>query len=127
LDTVAAELKQRLGGRALAGVLVDDSFFASEIVVPGAGYSDNPFDAPNSATGVNFNTINVRREDGKIVSAEAQTPLTPLALSLARQRTFHGDLRINLGNADGNAGRYAAELIAAKLRSAGVRVGDKTG
>jgi len=127
LDRSTAELARRLGDRALAGVVVDDSFFAPHMVVPGEDGSDNPYNALNTATGVNFNTISVRREGGTIVSAEPQTPLTPLAARLARGRDIRAETRINLGSAAGDAARYASELIAAKLRQAGVRVGNRAG
>ena len=117
-------LRPRLEDRPLRGVVVDDSFFAPDITIPGVGGSSNPYDAPNSATGVNFNTIAVARRNGKIVSAEEQTPLTPLALTLARRGDIGSSARINLGNRNGDAARYAGELIAAKLRAAGVAVGD---
>jgi serine-type D-Ala-D-Ala carboxypeptidase/endopeptidase (penicillin-binding protein 4) len=123
LDHIAVALKTRLDGRPLRGVAVDDSFFPAHLTIPGAGDSENPYDAPISATGVNFNTINVARRDGKIVSAEDQTPLTPLAESLARRRNVRSETRISLENRNGETARYAAELIAAKLRVADVAVG----
>ena len=125
LDRIAAALAPRLVGKKLKGVVVDDSYFAPHLQVPGVGGSARVYDAPNAALAVNFNTINVRRRGGKIVSAEAQTPLTPLARALARQRRVHSKLRINLGHRDGEIARYAGELIAAKLRAHGVRLGDE--
>lgn len=127
LDLVAAALHERLGQRALAGVAVDDSYYSAGIVIPGVGSSTNPYDAPNSATAVNFNTIVLERHDGTVRSAEAQTPVTPLALSLAGERKVNGTLRFNLGNRDGDAARYAAEVVAAKLRATGITVGAHTG
>ncbi|MCK6553446.1 D-alanyl-D-alanine carboxypeptidase [Candidatus Binatia bacterium] len=127
LDAVAAALRARLGARSLAGIAVDDSFFAPAIVIPGVGGSANPYDAPNSATAVNFNTIVLDRRGGAIRSTEPQTPLTPLALTLAGERKIDGTLRFNLGHRNGDAARYAAEVIAAKLRAAGVTVGKATG
>lgn len=123
LDTIAAALRARLPAHPLAGVAIDDSFFAPDIVIPGVGGSNNPYDAPNSPTAVNFNTIVMERRNGTLRSAEPQTPLTPLALTLAGERTVNGTLRLNLGHRNGDAARYAAELIAAKLRTAGVTVG----
>ena len=59
LDRAAIELKEKLGDQVLAGVAIDDSFFEEGIKVPGVSGSDEPYDALNSATAVNFNTINV--------------------------------------------------------------------
>jgi len=127
LDAVAAALHARLGTRRLSGVAIDDSFFAPTILIPGVGGSNNPYDAPNSPTAVNFNTIVLERRNGTVRSAEPQTPLTPLALTLAGERKVNGTLRFNLGHRNGDAARYAAEVIAAKLRAAGVSVGTATG
>lgn len=126
LDLVAAALKDKLPG-GLRGVLIDDSWFADGIVIPGVGGSDNPYDALNSATAVNFNTINVRVDGGVVKSAEEQTPLTPLAEEIARKRGVKGENRINLSQSPQDVRRYASELIAAKLRAAGLPIGDATG
>jgi D-alanyl-D-alanine carboxypeptidase/D-alanyl-D-alanine-endopeptidase (penicillin-binding protein 4) len=125
LDRLAGELETRLDGRTYDGIVIDDSFFAPGISIPGVGGSDNPYDAPNSATAVNFNTINVRRSGTKIVSAEAQTPLTPLAESLAQRHKIESALRINLGGHGDEAARYAGELIAAKLRTHGIAIHER--
>jgi len=123
LDLVAAALKDVVG--PLDGVAIDDSAFSPDIRVPGVGKSENPYDALNSATAVNFNTINVRVANGVVTSAESQTPLTPLAKKLALARGVQGKNRINLSANPEDIPRYAAELIAAKLRGAGVAVGDR--
>jgi D-alanyl-D-alanine carboxypeptidase/D-alanyl-D-alanine-endopeptidase (penicillin-binding protein 4) len=124
LDRAAAALAPLLYGKKLAGVLVDDGFFASDIRIPGVGRSSNPYDALNSATAVNFNTIGVRGERGRLFPAEPQTPLTPLARELGRRRRVNGEDRFSLGDRPDLARRYAAELVAAKLREHGVTVGD---
>ncbi|MEM7412794.1 MAG: D-alanyl-D-alanine carboxypeptidase [Myxococcota bacterium] len=125
LDRVAEAVKASLPqGQTLAGVAIDDSYFAPDITIPGVGRSDNPYDALNSAVAVNFNTVHVQRSKGKITSAEPQTPLTPLARRVARQRGVKGKERINLSSRPEDVRRYAAELIAAKLRGVGVSVGD---
>jgi D-alanyl-D-alanine carboxypeptidase/D-alanyl-D-alanine-endopeptidase (penicillin-binding protein 4) len=120
LDLIAAALKVRLGDQALSGVWIDDSAFADNIVIPGAGKSEKPYDALNSATAVNFNQINVKRVDGEFFSAEEQTPLTPLARERARAMGVTSEDRINISSDPIAVRRYAAELIAAKLRVAGV-------
>jgi serine-type D-Ala-D-Ala carboxypeptidase/endopeptidase (penicillin-binding protein 4) len=123
LDLIAAALKDKLP-EGLKGVAIDDSYFEDGIVIPGVGGSDNPYDALNSAVAVNFNTVNVQVKDGVLVSAEAQTPLTPLASRVAKARGVKSKSRINLSSNPDDVRRYAAELIAAKLRVAGVTVGD---
>jgi D-alanyl-D-alanine carboxypeptidase/D-alanyl-D-alanine-endopeptidase (penicillin-binding protein 4) len=127
LDLIAAALRPRIASGRLSGVVIDNSFFVRDIVIPGVGRSGQPYDAPNSATSVNFNTIAVTHRNGKIVSAEPQTPLTPLAESLARRHKVRGPARISIGNRNGEAARYAGEVIAAKLRDAGIKVDGRIG
>jgi len=125
LDLMAAELARRLDGKKLDGVAIDDSFFAPGLTIPGVGTSTNPYDAISTATAVNFNTINVTVAAGHVVSAEKQTPLTPLAEALAKRQKIRGPTRIKLSARREDVRRYAAELIAAKLRAAGVSVGSR--
>jgi D-alanyl-D-alanine carboxypeptidase/D-alanyl-D-alanine-endopeptidase (penicillin-binding protein 4) len=127
LDLVAAGLKSLLDGRVLSGIWIDDSAFAAGIVIPGAGKSEKPYDALNSATAVNFNQINVKRVSGKIVSAEEQTPLTPLAARRAKSLGITSEDRINISSDPAAVRLYAAELLAAKLRAAGISVGESHG
>lgn len=123
LELIAVALARRLGDRQLAGVVIDDSFFAPGLRIPGVGRTWNPYDAPNSATAVNFNTIGVLRRNGKIISAEAQTPLTPHALALATPLQFRKGLRFQIGGNPSDVRRYVGELFAAKLREVGIQVG----
>ena len=127
LDVAARGLKTALGDRTLSGVYVDDSHFAEDITIPGVGGTDNPYDALNSATAVNFNTIHVSVSGGVVTSAEAQTPLTPLAEAVAKRKNLRGKQRINLSSSPSDVRGYAAELVAAKLRSVGVVVGASVG
>jgi D-alanyl-D-alanine carboxypeptidase/D-alanyl-D-alanine-endopeptidase (penicillin-binding protein 4) len=127
LDGISVALKKALGDRQLSGIWIDDAAFAEGIVIPGAGKSEKPYDALNSATAVNFNQINVKRVDGKILSAEEQTPLTPLAEQRARALGITTEDRINISSDPIAVRRYASELIAAKLRIAGVSVGQGSG
>lgn len=119
LDRVVGSLKDR-GLAKLMGIATDDSYFAADVEVAGRSTSDNPYDAPVSALAANFNTLNLVVSKGNLGSGEAQTPLTPLARSLA-QGLAPGKHRINLGERE-QAVRYFAELLAIKLRDAGVEV-----
>lgn len=124
IDVIAAALARRAGARKLTGIVVDDSYFEPGLRVPGVGRSWNPYDAPNTATAVNFNTIGVLRRDGRIISAEPQTPLTPYAVELARTLKFDRGLRFRIGDDPADVRRYVGELFAAKLRAAGFAVAD---
>lgn len=120
LDRVAQELQQR-GVHSLAGIGTDDSYFSADVEISGRSSSSNPYDAPVTALAANFNTVDVVRAGGEVHSAENQTPLTPLARSLASQ---NGGGRINLKERD-LAVRYFGELLAAKLSAAGIAVGSE--
>lgn len=108
----------------ISGVGVDASLFEPNARIPGRSSTNNPYDAPVTALAVNFNTINVRVRGGRILAAEPQTQLTPLARKLA-SGLGSGRHRINLKN-QANSLRYSGELIAAKLKAAGVSVGSST-
>lgn len=122
LDLIVAALVSKGLGKVV-GIGTDDTYFAADVKIAGRTTTDNPYDAPVGALAANFNTINVRLGAGGITSAEPQTPLTPLARSLALGLKA-GEQRINLGRRD-LAPRYFAELLAAKLRTAGVEVGEQ--
>ena len=125
LDAVSRAVAPLLADRQVAGVGIDDSYFEEGIKIPGVGASDNPYDALNSATAVNFNTINVVVKGKDVQSAEAQTPITPLAREIALRRGVQGKVRVNLSSSADDVRRYAAELIAAKIRAAGISVGER--
>ncbi|MEE2830642.1 MAG: D-alanyl-D-alanine carboxypeptidase [Myxococcota bacterium] len=127
LDLIAGALKPKLEGRTLSGIWIDDSAFEQGIVMPGVGKSERPYDALNSATAVNFNQINVKWDGSDYISAEEQTPITPLARQRARAAGIRGEDRINLSTDPNDVRRYVSELIAAKLRQLGLRIGDQHG
>ena len=120
LERIAKALKAR-GVRKVAGVGTDDSYFDPGVEIRGRSSSSNPYDAPVTALAANFNTVNVVNRGGKVRSAEAQTPLTPLARGFG-QRLGTGKHRVNLKQRD-KAVRYFGELLSAKLEQAGIPVG----
>ncbi len=121
LDLVAVALAN-LGITELKGVATDASLFAPNAEIDGRSSTDNPYDAPVSALAANFNTVNLEVDSRGLRSAEAQTPLTPLARSLA-EGLGPGNHRINLRD-EALAPRYFAEVLITKLRAADVRVTD---
>ena len=64
----------------LNNLILDDSFFQQPLTIPGITSSSQPYDAPNGALCVNFNTVNFKRTSQGYVSAEPQTPLLPFAI-----------------------------------------------
>ena len=123
LDLIAKKLKQK-GIHQIETIALDTSLFQKNLVMPGTGRSNNPYDAVPSALAANFNTVNIKKVNGKIVSAESQTPLTAYAKSMSR-RFKKGTLRVNTGRDPRNAERYFAELLGEMLRKQGVYVGSR--
>ena len=106
--------------RSCQNLFLDDSHFESAVVIPGVGNSLEPYDAPNGALCVNFNTINFRRTStGVYVSAEPQTPLLTWALPRIRKSGLR-EGRIPLPTRTHDAARYAGELFAFFLGRNGV-------
>ncbi|HSU99100.1 MAG TPA: D-alanyl-D-alanine carboxypeptidase, partial [Roseiarcus sp.] len=120
LKALATELVARIGKAPIAGIVIDASYYPSNLRIPGVEDDDTAYDALNSALGVNFNTIDAERVGNKVVSAEQQTPITPIAIARFRAKgPPDGEGRISLG-LDPTVGlRYAGELIAAFIRQAG--------
>jgi serine-type D-Ala-D-Ala carboxypeptidase/endopeptidase (penicillin-binding protein 4) len=123
LALLARNLKQR-GLTQIKAIGIDTSLFQASLVLPGTGTTDNPYDAVPTAVAANFNTIAVQKMGGRVVSAEAITPLTAYAESLANASRSR-ELRVNTGPNPHNAERYFAELLAAFLQNAGVNVGSQ--
>ena len=68
-------------------IVIDQSWFAPDIDIPGTGQSLNPYDATTGALCANFNTIHFTRNDASqnFVSAEPQTPLLEMFISDIRK------------------------------------------
>jgi D-alanyl-D-alanine carboxypeptidase/D-alanyl-D-alanine-endopeptidase (penicillin-binding protein 4) len=103
----------------LAQELVAASYYPSDLRIPGIEDTSESYDALNSALAVNFNTIAAVRKGNSVVSAEKQTPITPLAISEFRARGPKGSGRISLSKNPAVSLKYAGELIAAFIEQAG--------
>ncbi len=112
----------RAGGiTAVDGIVLDDGYFNLE-KEDFYGNSDNPYEALNDALAVNFNTINVEvSPDGKVRSAEEQTPTLPLMRDFAANLP-PGTQRISLPRRRPVVLRYCGELFLAIFKNAGIRV-----
>ena len=80
LDGIAETLAVKFD--EVKDIVTDDSYFLNPVIIPGTSAgSTQPYDAPNGALSVNFNTVNfTTSRTGKFVSAEPQTPLLPFIL-----------------------------------------------
>jgi serine-type D-Ala-D-Ala carboxypeptidase/endopeptidase (penicillin-binding protein 4) len=103
-------------------MVLDASYYPSDLRIPGIEETGEAFNALNSALAVNFNTISAVRDGDKVRSAEKQTPITPLAITLFRERGPNGSGRISLSRDPAVSLQYAGELIAAFIERAGGRV-----
>jgi D-alanyl-D-alanine carboxypeptidase/D-alanyl-D-alanine-endopeptidase (penicillin-binding protein 4) len=125
LAQLAPALVAATGKQPLSGVVLDASYYPSDIRIPGIENTDEAYDALNSALAVNFNTINAVRKGRTVHSAEEQTPITPLAVSQFLARGGQGRGRISLTQDPAVGLQYAGELIAAFIERAGGSVKGK--
>jgi len=66
-------------------LVLDDTFFASNIYISGSDGTLNPYNSPAGALCGNFNTASVISKYGVYKSAEPHTPLIPYTVNVARQ------------------------------------------
>jgi D-alanyl-D-alanine carboxypeptidase/D-alanyl-D-alanine-endopeptidase (penicillin-binding protein 4) len=119
LARLASELVAAIGREPLTGIVLDASYYPSDIRIPGIEDTDEAYDALSSALAVNFNTIHAVRKGKTVRSAEKQTPITPLAISQFRARGPQGRGRISLTQDPAVGLHYSGELIAAFIERAG--------
>ena len=122
LAPLAANLVAAVGKKPITGIVLDASYYPASLRIPGIVNTDEAYNALNSALAVNFNTVHAVRSGGKVLSAEAQTPITPLAIAQFQQRRPKGGGRISLSQDPAVSLQYAGELIAAFIERAGGKV-----
>lgn len=115
---IAVALATRL--RDFNNLVLDDSYFAPHIQIPGVGQSTNPYDALNGALCANFNTVFFRRDKkSSIISAESQTPMVPIVLEKIKALGLKSG-RHSLFRNQRDLARYAGELLVYFLEDRGV-------
>ena len=117
LDNIAVRLKTELAG--VRDIILDDSYFAQPLTIPGVSSSSEPYDAPNGALCVNFNTVFFKKEEGRYVSAEPQTPLLPFALDRVKATGLE-EGRIVLSHVGDECTLYTGHLFAYFLKKHGI-------
>ncbi len=123
ISEVVARAAVEVSGKVkrISDLVADGTYFSQTVRVPGAGGSSQPYDAPTGALCVNFNTVNYKTANGRLVSAEPQTPLLPLAVSKIRRQGLP-EGRITLSNDSQDALVYAAQMFAFFLARQGVKI-----
>jgi D-alanyl-D-alanine carboxypeptidase/D-alanyl-D-alanine-endopeptidase (penicillin-binding protein 4) len=122
LAELAKNLVAVIGKKPVTGIVLDASYFPSDLRIPGIENDDESYNALNSALAVNFNTVNAVRKGNAVRSAEKQTPITPLAISEFKARGPNGRGRISLSQDPKVSLQYAGELIGAFIDKAGGNV-----
>ncbi len=124
LDTICRILAGKI--QHVESLLLDSTYFSSPILIPGRGESTEPYDAPNGALCVNFNTVAFRKQDGQWASDEPQTPLLPAVIpKITASGLTNG--RITLAADSQEALQYTGELFRYFLQKYGVSVSGKIG
>ena len=108
----------------LNNLILDDSFFQQPLTIPGITSSPQPYDAPNGALCVNFNTVNFKRTSQGYLSAEPQTPLLPFAIKKIKASGLNQG-RIVLSHDKNEITVYAGKLFQYFLEKEGVRIKGK--
>ena len=89
-------LSRVVGKKRITGIVLDVSYYPSNLRIPGIENTDEAYNALNSELAMNFNTVYAVRSGNKVRSAEKQTPIIPLAINLLRLRGPNGTGRISL-------------------------------
>ncbi|MFZ7124802.1 MAG: D-alanyl-D-alanine carboxypeptidase [Desulfobacterales bacterium] len=119
LERMATQASEHIG--EVRHVLLDDTYFESPLTIPGVSSSTNPYDAPNGALCVNFNTVYFKRVRNGFASAEPQTPLLPMVMDRIR-RSGLSEGRIVLSRENGETLLYAGRLLEYFLKNRGVEI-----
>ena len=119
LAALASKLVAAIGKTPVAGIVLDATYYPSDLRIPGIVEDREAYNALNSALAVNFNTVYAVRSGKQVRSAEKQTPITPIAASEFRRRGPKGTGRISLSQDPAVSLQYAGELIAAFIKRAG--------
>jgi len=101
-------------------LVLDDSYFSQPLTIPGISSSSQPYDAPNGALCVNFNTVNFKHTSQGYVSAEPQTPLLPFVIQKIKASKLNKG-RIVFSHNKNEVTLYAGKLFQYFLEKQGIR------
>lgn len=119
LHQIAVILARKIN--SIQNIILDDTYFASQIQVPGCDNTTNPYDAPIGALCANFNTVAFKRKkNGRIYSTESQTPMIPFMVNQIRTLGLKSGRRTFTHNSK-EAALYVGELLRYLLKKRGVK------
>lgn len=123
ISEVVAQIGRELAGRMsrIENIVLDDTHFVQPLEIPGISTSEQPYDAPNGALCVNFNTVFFERRGGRYISAEPQTPLLDFALQRV-QRSSLPEGRVVFTHREKECTLYAGHLFRHFMQAAGIDV-----
>ncbi len=122
IDDITKQLASVLP-KKIHNLIADDSHFSQPLTIPDISSTSRPYNAPNGALCVNFNTVNFRHGSvpGTYVSAEPQTPLLPFAIKRIAQ-LGHQSNRVVLSHDHHDITLYAGHLFGYFLKKNGVNI-----
>jgi len=119
LQEIADVLAKRMHN--FRDLVLDDDYFSHRIRIPSVGGSTNPYDAPVGALCANFNTVFFDRDQqGRIISAELQTPLIPFSLNKIHSLGLKNG-RYTFTHDRKEATLYLGNLLSCFLKERGVK------
>ena len=120
LNHIAVILARKI--ESFRNIILDNTYFASQIMVPGCDNTTNPYDAPIGALCANFNTVAFKRKkNGRIYSTEGQTPMIPFMVNQIRSLGLKSGRRTFTHNSQ-EAALYVGELLRYMLKKYGVKM-----
>lgn len=118
LSDVAAKIALQMP--RIERIIIDTSFFSDNLEIDGSSASSNPYDAKNAAFVGNYSSATLTHSRrGDILSAEPQTPLTPISKQAGYRLSRGKTERVNLSTDWKTGARYGGELLAAFLKKHG--------
>lgn len=123
LEDVADSLLQFLPD-ALTQIVIDTGYFSDPIKIQGQSSTSNPYDASPGAVAANFNSLFMEKINGRLKSAETQTPLTATGKRLFSQNSKIKKDRIAIHSPqDGSV--HFGEILQKNLEARGIKIGRK--
>ncbi|MDM8517149.1 D-alanyl-D-alanine carboxypeptidase [Desulfobacterales bacterium HSG16] len=122
IDTICQKLSDMIDTdkKEIADIILDNSYFDS-IQIPGTISSFQPYDSPNAALCVNFNTVKFKRSANRYKSAESQTPLLPFVMGRVKKSGLVKG-RIVLSQKNDEYLFYAGHMFKYFLEKHGIKV-----